>query len=881
VEIARAGPISSRRYTSFLQAFAEGASFVGREEERAALLRGLDRAQGGKGKIFLVEGALGVGKTRISLEIMEAASERGLITLTGSCFEGANPDPFNPFIEAIERALANAGSPEAFRRALGEDARDLARLMPQLRRLFPDIPQEEQVSPEQARRAMFNAVVNLLFRFSVTAPVLLLLEDLHWADEGTLSLLTHIGRSLAQVPIMILGTLRDSKRDLAAPLGRTLDELTRLHILERLSLGGLSRAAVGEMIQSLAKHSPPESLVNLFYETTEGNPLFVEELFTDLVQHEKLLDSDGVFLPEIVISDSEVPQSLRLVLGRKLSALSTNTRNLLTAASVIGRSFTLEELQALTGEDAERLIDCVEEAEGRGIISSTLEERQVRFQFSHQLVRNTVLADVSTVRRQRLHAKYAGALEILHSSDVERKSAEIAQHLVQAGTAADPGKTFQYLTLAARRAMTQSAFEAALSYLQKARAALECVAPSRERDEQELKLYFEYLPVISTLNRWTAPEAGKIYDRARELSHNLGQNQQMYRLLQGSAYFHLGRGELDTAELYVRQTCQLASASGQPKWSTGAQIVLGHVLCCRGQFASAHERLTTAIRLRDSIEEAEPSAKRAKIQALGVDGMVLWMLGYARQAISSGEEAIQLASAANNPFDLVLALTQAHIVAMLARQYGRALDLGDRALALATRVKYEYLQISMTWSRDACRILARVDNNIDAVRNDFERHHAAEAQLYRPTTCTVLAECCGLVGQTEAGLAMLEEAFKCAAATGQRMSDADTWRVKGALLLQLADKAGTANADSLRREAEECFLEGIEVARRQEARSWELRTTLSLSHLLIHSGREKQAKDMLRAAYTRLTEGFDSPDLVEAAQLLRESQPSSRVNRDP
>jgi len=355
----------------------------------------------------------------------------------------------------------------------------------------------------------------------------------------------------------------------------------------------------------------------------------------------------------------------------------------------------------------------------------------------------------------------------------------------------------------------------------------------------------------------------------------------MYRLLQGSAWFHLGRGELDTAEFYVHQTFQLASTSAQPRWSTGAQIVLGDVLCCRGQFASAHERLATAMRLQDSIEGAEPSHKRAKIQTLGVDGMVLWMLGYARQAISAGEEAIQIASASNNPFDLVLALTQAHIVALLARQYGRALDLGDQALALAARIKFEYLQISMAWSRDACRILARADNNIDAVRNDFERHSEAEAQLYRPTECTVLAECCGLVGQTEAGLAMIEEAFECAATTGQRMSDADTWRVKGNLLLQLAAKVGTSTAESLTREAEECFLKGIEIARRQQARSWELRTTLSLSQLLIGSGREKQAKDMLSAVFSWFTEGFDFPDLVEATQLLHELQPSSRVNRDP
>ena len=204
---------------------------------------------GGEGGVVMIGGVLGVGKTRIAAEFAAEASARGFVTLVGSCYDRENSLPFSPFVEILESAMAQSTSLDAFRTALGNDAGEMARLMPQLRRLFPDIPPPLELSPEQSRRILFNAVVELLGRTAASGPILMLFEDLHWADEGTLSLLNHIARSISKLPVLILGTFRDNEIDSAGPLAQTLDELLRIHMLERISLRGLSQSAVSEMIQ--------------------------------------------------------------------------------------------------------------------------------------------------------------------------------------------------------------------------------------------------------------------------------------------------------------------------------------------------------------------------------------------------------------------------------------------------------------------------------------------------------------------------------------------------------------------------------------------------------------------------------------------------------
>src|SRR5260370_6591145 len=286
----------------------------------------------------MISGAPGVGKTRLADEAGAQAAQSGFLALAGSCYDRDDAVPFSPFVEILEGAWAQARSLETFRETLGNDAPEIARLMPELRRLFRDLTPPREIPPEQSRRLLFDALVRMMTRAAGDRPLLLVLEDLHWADEGTLSLLNHLARLVAKLRVLIVGTYRDYELDPGGPLAATLDELTRLHLLRRITLGGLSQPAVAEMIAALSDRDPPSAVVDFIYLGTEGNPFFVEELFLHLLERGKLMDSQGEFRRDLKLARVDGPESLRLVIGRRLSRLGEETRQVLATAAIRGPS---------------------------------------------------------------------------------------------------------------------------------------------------------------------------------------------------------------------------------------------------------------------------------------------------------------------------------------------------------------------------------------------------------------------------------------------------------------------------------------------------------------------------------------------------------------
>ncbi len=870
VDVEYTAPLLLKGNTSFLRSLADRTTFVGRTEEHAALRRFLDQAVAGKGKIVMLGGPPGVGKTRIATEIGAEASDKGYLTLAGNCYDRADAVPFIPIVEILEDALARSATPEGFRNALADDAAEVARLMPQLRRTFPDIPAPSQTTPEQSRRVLFGAIAKFLARATANTPVVLILEDLHWADEGTLALFTHVARSIRELPVMIIGTFRDYELDSSGPLAQMLDDCTRLHLLERLDLQGLSPASVSEMIRTLSGQEPPTSLVHAIYSRTEGNPFFVEELYKHLKERGRLFDSSGRFRPAFRPEDLDVPQSVRLIIERRLARLDDETRKMLDSAAVIGKSFTFALLEAATKVDADPLLDSLEKSERAGLVSSSLENLEALFRFSHDLIRQVVLDRLSPPRRQRFHLRIADAIEHTDNRSLEDTVNDLAHHLWHAGAAADPARTIECLKAAAKRAQAQSAYETALLHLSNALERLRELPPSAARDEQELVLDLEYLRVVRLTNRWTTSESGKLYASARELCERSGQTSKMIEILQGSANFHLGRAEVELAQDYAERILEISRSSSQTELASSGNYILGHVLCLKGELVSSHSHLE-AVRSRDKM--AVPVlGGRAKILSLGMDAMVLWMLGYPDRAEAAADQGVREAEDSKSGFAITIARTQLHIVVMFRREFSKAIEIAERALRDATDKQYDWFRTSINWSMEACRILGRTpQGSIDRVRNAFDTYFESEAKLYKPTNCTVLAECYGVLGQVEAGLSMIEQSFATMQETHERMSEPETWRVKANLLLQQAASNGmTDSARPLREEAEMCLRTAVSKAQIQASKNWELRAAVDLGRLLKSSGREEEAVGVVRAAYDWFTEGFDTPDLVQAGALLAE-----------
>jgi AAA ATPase domain len=459
---------------------AHRATFVGRQAEFDQVRTLVDQALIGQGSFVLLNGGAGIGKTRLALEIAEYASRQDFQILWGHCYE-REAHPYMPFVEMLETALAQAPSLEQFRQTVGDNAAELAQMMPRLRRVFPDIPPSLELPAQQARRYLFQSLTVWLAREAHRVPQFLLFDDLQWAEESTLALLIHLAHRVAQLPVVIVGTYRDNDLDRNSALVRTLEELIRSGF-PPVKLQGLSYEAVAQLLHDLSHRQAPPHLVRVIFEETQGNPFFVEEMYKHLVEEGKIFDATGQFRAQLEVDEVDVPDNLSLVLGRRLDQLSEKARPVLGVAAVIGRSFSFPVLESLLEQErAEDLLTALEEAQRMGLIVPN-DGPQALFTFAHELVRQTLLAGFALPRRQRLHLKAAEVIERIHPGSVHERAGAIAHHLVKAGALADMQKLVHYAALAEKHGLDPAAYEDSVRELQSTPSHGEAI-DSRQRTQ--------------------------------------------------------------------------------------------------------------------------------------------------------------------------------------------------------------------------------------------------------------------------------------------------------------------------------------------------------------------------------------------------------------
>ena len=439
---------------------------VEREAERASLRRLLDDALAGHGRLALVAGEPGIGKSRLVTEIGEVAQARGMRELTGHCVAMSGGPPYLPYVEMINQAINSLGRSLALSDALGNVAAEIARIAPALRRAFPNIPPPVELPAELARRYVWNSFSEFIGRAAQAQPLLLVLEDLHWADESTLLLTEYLAPLLPEMPVLVLGTYRDVEVDLQHPLARVIGQLGRRRLVERINLRRLSYDGVRAMLRALAGQPAPDQLVRMIDRETEGNPFFVEEVYLHLVESGALLDEHGRLRRDMRLDEVSVPESIRLVLGQRLGRLASSTRAVLVAAAVSGRVFASELVGEVADAGPDQLVDAFDEAERARLITSGTTAGELMF--SHELIRQTLLSGVSVIERERLHQLAAGAVSRLYSDDLEAHAGELAYHLSLAGRAGDRDSLVHYLTIAGERAFDAAAFDDAVGYFEKA-----------------------------------------------------------------------------------------------------------------------------------------------------------------------------------------------------------------------------------------------------------------------------------------------------------------------------------------------------------------------------------------------------------------------------
>jgi DNA-binding SARP family transcriptional activator len=443
-------------------------AFVGREEELGELLRGLGDAFAGHGRVFLLEGEPGIGKSRLADELVRVARSRGATVLVGRSWEAGGAPAFWPWVQAL-RSYVRAADVEALRAELGTGAGELAQILPDLRELFTDLPQPVALESEGARFRLFDAVAEFLRNASKRRPIVLFLDDLHAADAPSLLLLQFLARVLASTGMVVVGAYRDVDPIPGQQLTALLAEVAREPVTRRLSLRGLSERDVAAYVESTASELASPTLVAAVHGETEGNPLFIGEIV-------RLLSVEGVPSESSGTVPLSIPQTVRDVIARRLSHLSEECNHALRLASVLGREFALAALARMAGISEDDLLDALDEAAGARVVSDVPGDAG-RLRFAHVLIRDALYDRIPAPRRVRLHLQVVDALEGLCGEDPGPYLAELAHHSI-AGN--DVANGLLYARRAGDRALSLLAYEEAARLYRMALQALELYSASDE-----------------------------------------------------------------------------------------------------------------------------------------------------------------------------------------------------------------------------------------------------------------------------------------------------------------------------------------------------------------------------------------------------------------
>jgi hypothetical protein len=582
-----------------------------------------EKARAGGCRVALVGGEPGIGKTRLVTEFCRGEHEAGATVLFGRC-AAETLVPYEPLVEALTFYVKEARI-DGLRLALGSRGGELQRILPALHDRIPDVPQPVPGDPGGERARLFAAVGELLGNAASSAPVLLVLDDLHWADQATLRLLNDLVGSARSTPLMIVGTYRDVEVGRSDPLADTLVELRRAEETTQLSLVGLARDEVQRVVVDLAGEDAPRQLIRGLERETEGNPLFLNSLLRHLIETGNLRRPDGHWRTELRVSELGIPPDIDDVIERRIARLSDGAHGLLQLASVVGREFDLGLLDAIgmpTNDPALRLL---EEAIALRLIAEVPGVVD-RFVFTHALVHEAFYRQLTRTRRVRLHRQIALALEAEYEATHGARLPEIAHHFLRAAPGGELDKAVEYASRAAERAVEQLAYEEAAAHYRNALGVLEAQGELESARCRELML------ALADAQRLAgdSPAAREAFLRVAEGARRHGDATQLARAARGAtswshAYTLRAQADNEGAALIDEALASLGAADDPLKAILLAQLAFARyfvptVANESGGGATVPARKALAIARRVEDREALAAALHAQMYAVaGLD----------------------------------------------------------------------------------------------------------------------------------------------------------------------------------------------------------------------------------------------------------------------
>jgi class 3 adenylate cyclase/predicted ATPase len=859
-EVTGLGPLRTRLQVAARRGLTK---FVGRQTELEQMKHALDLARQGHGQIVAAIGEPGVGKSRLFYEFKAVASS-GCLVLEAYSVSHGKTSAYLPVIDllrsyfkiAVEddertRCEKIAGKLVILDRAL-EDA------LPYLYSLLGTSEADDalaQFDPQTRRHRTLQAIKRILTRDSLNQPLILMFEDLHWIDSETQALLNLLADAIATARILLLVNYRPEYHH----------EWGNKAYYSQLRLDPLSKEGAQELLTALLGDAADlEPVKHVIIKRTEGNPFFIEEMVQALVEQGVLVRNGAVKFSKR-LDQIRVPDTVQAILASRIDRLPAAEKELLQTLSVLGREFSSGLIKHVVGksdDELERMLSPLQLAE---FIYEQPAVGDIEYEFKHALTQEVAYNSVLSGRRRLLHERAGQAIESMFAGQLDDHLVALAHHYSRSDNLS---KAVEYLGRAGQQALQRSTYVDALGSLNAAIDLLLKLPDNSERIQRELRLQLTAGQALIAVKGHAAPEVERAYTRARELRERVGDPPELFPALWGLWLTNFVRGEARTAYELAEQLQRRAQSTNDPALLLYAHRAMGGALCFRGDLVPAREHVERGIALYNRERHRSLvfhyGGVDAEVACLCYAALILWQLGYPDQALARVNEAFASAQALPHPFSLAFAGNWVCSLRGFRREARAVSETAERAIALpAEHGLVDFLHSSKILRGWAIAEQGREEEGIAQMQEGLVASRTRGSAFLRPYHLCLLAQACMETRRLNDGLGALSEALAIADEHENRTLEAETHRLKGELLLK--------KDDHISAQAQSCFERAIDVARKQNAKSWELRATTSLARLLDRLGKRAEARAMLAAIYNWFTEGFDTADLKDAKALLDET----------
>jgi predicted ATPase len=838
---------------------------VGREAECTHLHAWLEQAQRGIRQVGFITGEVGISKTTVvDAFLAQVASEPGLWLARGQCIDhyGAG-EPYLPVLQALGQLCRGPGG-EGLVAELTQHAPCWLMQMPGLLSATA-LEAVQRRTLGATRERMLRNLAEMVEALTVERLLVLVLEDLHWSDTATLDLVAYLARRREPARFLLLGTYRPGDVIVREHPLRALTLDLQLHgqcvalPLERLTTAHVTEYLAGRFGAGADLHA----LASALHRRTDGHPLFLVTVVDALVRQGALQEVRGRWELAQELSalvEEGVPESLRQLIALQLTALSPVDQRVVEAASVAGMTCTVAAVAAgVVAADEAIEARCADLArqeqflQAQGVQEWPDGTVTGQYGFRHILYQQVIYEQLPVARCQQLHQRLGARLEAGYRVHAVERAAELAVHFERGG---DLTRAAWYGQQAATNALRRAAYAEALTHLHCAIALLQKLPDTPAHRQQELECSLTLGLVLTATHGAAAPEVGQTYARAQALCAQNGTLVQHFRVLEGLRRFSEGRGEFQRAQELGAQSLCVAQRINAPVLLVQAYAGLGMSTFFLGEFSMAQAHLAQGLRYYDAQQHLHHASQYG--QDPGVlchthRALIHWLLGYPDQAVAAMQQALALAQALEYPASRGWALGHAAVLHIMRRDVPAVQAHVEAMLTLtALAVSKPLLQ---GW---VLAVQGQDDTGLTQLRQGLAAWRATGLEPGRLFFQVLMAERYGHAGQAKTGLHLLAELLANPASHGQRVWEAELYRVQGTLLWATAQPT----------EAESWLQQALAIARHQGAKSLELRAAMSLARLWQQQGKCAAARALLAEVYGWFTEGFDTADLQEAKVLL-------------